>query len=411
MKKLYFLLLFFACFSSCREEEASEQNPVAVDTLSTNSSSPLGGSTRNEHSEVYNSLGSLSESEWDSVQGHGKGNPYTTQHAQGAYKVFGWHPYFLGSTYTDYNYSLLWGIAYFAYKLDPASGSYESIHNWKTTAMVDSAQKYGTKVFLTVDNFGSAKNKTFLNNATARQTLIDSLEMLLDARNADGVCLDFEGVGAAEADSLSSFVRQLSTKLKSNHPQRMVILAVYAVDWHKVFQVEALLPHVDLFTLMGYDYYYCGSSLAGPVAPLNSGDRWSAYNLQKSVDYYLNAGIPKSKLIAALPYYGRQWSTESENIPAKTVKCLASPKYSQIREMAAYDEYALDSISQTQYLKLTNEGNPQQLWFDGVKSLGAKWDWIKKKGLAGTGMWALGYDHGYPELWKLLGEKFGGDSD
>ncbi|MFT4678625.1 MAG: spore germination protein YaaH, partial [Chitinophagales bacterium] len=41
-----------------------------------------------------------------------------------------------------------------------------------------------------------------------------------------------------------------------------------------------------------------------------------------------------------------------------------------------------------------------------VKSLSIKYDWIKKNKIGGVGIWALGYDNGYPELWNLLTEKF-----
>ena len=48
----------------------------------------------------------------------------------------------------------------------------------------------------------------------------------------------------------------------------------------------------------------------------------------------------------------------------------------------------------------------RQLYFEDVKSLSIKYDWIKKNNFGGVGIWALGYDHGYSELWNLLTEKF-----
>lgn len=38
--------------------------------------------------------------------------------------------------------------------------------------------------------------------------------------------------------------------------------------------------------------------------------------------------------------------------------------------------------------------------------MGIKYDWIKEKQLGGVGIWALGYDNGHTELWKLLAQKF-----
>ena len=48
----------------------------------------------------------------------------------------------------------------------------------------------------------------------------------------------------------------------------------------------------------------------------------------------------------------------------------------------------------------------RQAYYEDVRSLGLKYDFIKEKNLRGVGIWALGYDGSYPELWDLLEEKF-----
>ena len=47
-----------------------------------------------------------------------------------------------------------------------------------------------------------------------------------------------------------------------------------------------------------------------------------------------------------------------------------------------------------------------QGYYDDVASLGAKYDLINARGLAGTGMWTLLMDRGRDELWRLLANKF-----
>ena len=39
-----------------------------------------------------------------------------------------------------------------------------------------------------------------------------------------------------------------------------------------------------------------------------------------------------------------------------------------------------------------------------------KYDFIISKNLGGIGIWALGYDDGYDQLWNALGEKIGAKS-
>jgi hypothetical protein len=48
----------------------------------------------------------------------------------------------------------------------------------------------------------------------------------------------------------------------------------------------------------------------------------------------------------------------------------------------------------------------RQVWYEDEKSLSKKYDWIIEKKIGGVGIWALGYDNGYTELWKLLADKF-----
>jgi spore germination protein YaaH len=49
----------------------------------------------------------------------------------------------------------------------------------------------------------------------------------------------------------------------------------------------------------------------------------------------------------------------------------------------------------------------RQLYFDSVRSLGAKYELVNRKGLRGAGVWALGFEGSRPELYSLLKRKFG----
>src|SRR5437016_7099437 len=109
-------------------------------------------------------------------------------------QVFGWNPYWVGTAYTSYNYSLLSTVAYFSYEVDTATGSYTDIHFWRTTNLVPLAHSNGVKVVLTVTNFGSAQNTKILSNSVKRQRLIDSIKSLVLFRGADGGNIDFESV-------------------------------------------------------------------------------------------------------------------------------------------------------------------------------------------------------------------------
>ncbi len=48
----------------------------------------------------------------------------------------------------------------------------------------------------------------------------------------------------------------------------------------------------------------------------------------------------------------------------------------------------------------------RELYHDDATSLGLKYDVVNANDLAGTGMWALGYDGSSRDLWQVLAAKF-----
>ena len=363
-----------------------------------------------EHSSVYKALGEKPEKEWNDY--HGRVVTPTTRNKSNCnleYDVYGWHPYWMGTTYNNYDFNLLSTFCYFSYELNPSTGNYNSIHSWKTTNSINMAQAAGAKVELCVTNFGAANNTTFLTNPTARQTLIDSLIVLINYRNADGVNIDFEGISGSDRNDLTSFMIALSTQLKATIPGASVSMATYAVDWNNVFDFAALNNHVDQFVIMGYGYYWSGSTTAGPTAPLYSGSIWSNRNLIKSIQYHLDQGVSKSKLLIGLPYYGREWETNNSTTPSTTTGGFTSSRtYKYIRDNTSgnYSNRMYDQQSSTPYWVYQSGSNWRQAFVDDEESLGKRYDMVRQMDIAGIGIWALGYDDGYTELWDLIEEKF-----
>lgn len=387
-------LLLFACSSEDQIQESGYLGP------------------HYQHYKEHHGHPARTESEWDKIADIFERKKIDSGHRRHAdYKTFGWHMYTTGTAYTQYDFSLLWGIGYFSYILDPNTGKAQNDFNWDSTALIDSAQLHGCKVFLTVSNFGSKANRQFLKNQKAQETLIDSLSALLQRRQGDGVNIDFELVPADSREQFSSFLINLSKKLKAANPEYTVTLALYNVDWDHVFQIETIDPHIDYYILMGYDYHGAFSKKAGPVAPLNNSDTWGNYSLDASVDYYLNEGIRNQKFIVALPFYGAKWLTRGMRLPSRVRHFINHPRIADISEtyiQPAEQTIYYDTASTSRYLNLRDQrGREVQLWFDDSTTLARKFDWIKQRKLAGAGFWALSYSTADPELWELVGKKFG----
>ena len=322
-------------------------------------------------------------------------------------KVYGWHPYWMGTAYTSYDFNLLSTFAYFSYEVDPSTGDYTSIHSWKTTNSVNLAHAAGCAVELSVTNFGSANNTTLLSSTTSRQRLIDSLIVLVQYRNAEGVNIDFEGVPGSQRVNFTAFMQDLSTQLKGAIPGATVSMALYAVDWNNVFDIPNLDPYVDQFIIMGYDYHGSWSTDAGPTAPLYSGGIWYPYDLTRSVLYYLGEGATPEKLLIGLPYYGPEYNTAGSSIPSANTGYIGARLYNYMR--ANYDGVhprTFDAHSQTPDWIWQVGTQWKQGWVDDVQSLGEKFDLVFHKNIGGIGIWALGYDNGYTDLWNLIETKF-----
>jgi hypothetical protein len=347
------------------------------------------------------------EQQWDSINQYRSHKAYKNKIAtQYPLKkvVFGWHPYWGGTYYNEYDFTLLSDVAYFSYEVDPANGGYSTIHSWKTTPMIDLAKAAGTRVSLAVTLFSG--HKTFFENPTSRQTLIDSLVSLVKLRGAQGVNIDFEAVPSSQSNNLTQFMKDIGIRFHAEIPGSVVSIALPSVDWGKTFDVLAMVPYVDLFIIMGYDYYYSGSSKAGPVSPKNNGQLWTPYDVTRSVRYYLQTGVPGTKLCLGVSYYGYDWPTTNNSLNCNTTGSGTARLYKDAIANALDNGRRWDRNASVPYYMYLNGSSWRQCWYDDEISLGYKYDMVNMYNIAGIGIWALGYDRTTQELWNLLREKF-----
>ena len=154
---------------------------------------------------------------------------------------------------------------------------------------------------------------------------------------------------------------------------------------------------------MGYNYFYSGSSTAGPVSPLGG----YYYDLE----YTLNDYIEKTegqldKIILGLPYYGYDWPVINDE-PNSTTNGLGVARiYSQAEPMAQNFGYNWNSQSNSPWFSYQDNLEWNQCWYDDSLSLSHKYQFAIDNEIAGVGIWALGYDNGYDELWGALYDKF-----
>lgn len=320
--------------------------------------------------------------------------------------VFGWHPYWKNGFESNYQWNLLSHLCYFSYEVDYLTGNAKTTNGWSTANVVTQALAQGKKVILCVTLFDD--HEAFFGNATARQTLITNLINLVQSRGAHGVNIDFEAMPSTQGANLTQFMTDLSTQFHASIPGSEISIALPAVDWSNTFDVVAMnAGGVDQFFIMGYDYYYGGSSQAGPTDPLYTFASSFNYNHSKSITSYLNRGTPANKLCLGLPYYGREWETATSSVPSNTTGGFASSRtYEYVRDNSSiYKNYQQHPGSASGYYVYQKSGKWRQCFINTPHTLGERFEMVHKRGLAGIGIWALGYDDGYLDFWNQIAEK------
>ncbi len=317
--------------------------------------------------------------------------------------VLGWHPYWASPiAYLGYDYNVLSHLAYFSYEVDTATGGYTSVHEWNTTPIISYAHQKGSKVLLTVTNFGTARNTELLSDTVKQNLLIGNLISLLKSRNGDGVNFDLESVSLSQKANLVNFMSKAATRIKAEIPAAEISMATPAVDWSGSWDLKKLSEVCDYLVVMGYNYYWSGSSTAGPVAPLTG----ETYNVTRSVDTYISAGVKPERLALGVPWYGYDWPVMGEGRKSTTTGTGTSRTYSNSQQIAASFNKVFDMSTSVPRVSYYLSTGWRQMWYEDTLSLSLKYEMAESKDLAGIGIWALSYEGSYDDVWSTIDNAF-----
>jgi spore germination protein YaaH len=287
---------------------------------------------------------------------------------------------------------------------DSVSGGWAMWKDPKLTAFVSRAKAQNVSVYLTLKCFDSDNIESIALSDAAQKTLISNVVYLVNSKNLDGINLDFEYVGVPSDKVINGFtklVTGLNAELKRQIPNAVLTIDTYLVSGSEkdIFDIPAVAKNSDALVVMGYDMH-TSLGAPGPVSAMG-GDT----NIVNYVSNYLKQVSP-SKLILAVPYYGYDWP---QNVASPSADMVNILPYAQIVNQSQNLQLSWDDVSQTPfYTYLDNNNQPRIVYFDNVRSLGIKYDFINSEKLRGVGIWALGYDGQNQDLEKLLVDKFFG---
>lgn len=378
------------------------------------------------YSFLYSSLnpghpeGAADRLQWDSAGGVFFYSDSTRRRIRRGSEVYGWHPTWMGERWRGYPMQLITTISFFAYMVDPATGGYlnpEDMDMWRTTELVDSAHQHKTRVLLSVACSGREKTALFLSQEQTWSTLADSVARLIQLKRADGLEINFQDISPDDRQAFLQFVGQLNTRVRSVVTDRRSVLTVVlpSEDPDGVYDLDELHRMADFLVIQGFEYDQEDEAI-GAVAPMMT-EKGDGPSLDRTLRQYASAGLDPGQSVLALPLYGSQWRGTLDGKGYYNQQFDRKVTYEEVRRLYVPTDTtytltpSLDPWSMTNYYLLEfPDSTSIECWFDDDYTLARKMDLAMARQFRGIGFWALGYEKGQPEIWRVVRDKFASDT-
>lgn len=245
--------------------------------------------------------------------------------------------------------------------------------------------------------------------AASRQRFADSAAALLEQTHADGLDVDWEYPGHHESGIASSpqdrahftaLLQALRAALDRAGHGRHYLLTIAAADGPFVDGIDlaAVAPSLDWFNMMTYDFCNAMTPTTCNHTGLHASARApaDARTLARAVRQFLAAGVPASKLVPGVAFYGREFADVG---PAH--HGLFQP-YGHYQGGHNWPELKADFIGRNGYVRYWDaKADAPYLWnartrrfitYDDPQSIAAKAAYVKTRHLGGLMYWEQGSD-------------------
>src|SRR5260221_7820397 len=260
------------------------------------------------------------------------------------------------------------------------------------------------KVMLSLGGWGGcAPCSDVFSTSKGREEFAASTLALNKYFHADGLDLDWEyptiegfpnhAFKKEDKENFSELIKVLREKLGTNYEISFAAggFKKYldeSVDWN------AIMPLIDRVNLMSYDLVNGNSTVTGHHPPLYS-DKMTTESTDFAVQYMINHGVPKNKIVIGGAFYARVW----ENVPDVNHGLYQSGKFKTGINYKNFNkefskengfQYFWDEKTQSPYFyskekKLFATG-------DDKKSIQLKTKYVKDQKLQGIMFWELTLD-------------------
>ncbi|XP_069175354.1 probable chitinase 10 [Procambarus clarkii] len=265
-------------------------------------------------------------------------------------------------------------------------------------------------------NEGSTKYSNMAASAASRQTFVDSSIEMLKTHNFDGLDMDWEYPtqrGGKPEDKVN-FISLLSDLYNGLHANGMILTAAVSAGKLTIdpaYDIPAMAENLDLINLMAYDLHGAWDTYTHHQSglyqyPDDTGD--NVYlNQDFAVRYWIDGGMPSTKIALGVPLYGRCWkldySTDENGYyapasqPGPAGPYTRSPGFLGYNEICEFQKNEGDwviEIAPGMNEPYTYSYNHERIWcsYDDHDSCVVKASYAKSMNLAGMMVWSLETD-------------------
>ncbi len=245
----------------------------------------------------------------------------------------------------------------------------------------------------------------------------------------DGIDIDWEypvtgGLtegAAADTENFTLLLRAVRSELDSRAPASLLTIAAPAGS-DKVDNLEpaGIAAEVDWINLMTYDFYGGWEPTTNLHNALYMPDGSTAvhaetYNVDASVQRWLDEGVSADQLVVGVPLYGRGWGGVGSTDGGLFQAGRATSEGTWEAGMFDYDDLVENYIGDTRYTRrlhpsarvptLYSEETGLFISYEDPESLGEKLDLIDALGLGGVMTWELDGDSVEHEMVAVMAER------
>ncbi|WP_406173465.1 glycosyl hydrolase family 18 protein [Streptomyces sp. NBC_00996] len=247
------------------------------------------------------------------------------------------------------------------------------------------------------------------NPAAFAQSCYDLVEDPRWADVFDGIDIDWEypnACGLSCDTSGAAAYKNLMSALRSKFGSGNLVTSAVTADGSSGGKIDAAdyagaAQYVDWYNVMTYDFFGAWAA-QGPTAPHSpltsySGIPTAGFTTADAIAKYKAKGVPASKLLIGIGFYGRGWTGVTQDAPGGTATGPAAGTYEQ-----GIEDYKVlkTSCPATGTIAGTAYAHCGSNWwsYDTPATIGTKMTWAKNQGLGGAFFWEFSGDTSNGEL-------------